>query len=296
MGLSPFDSLTTDHCWQPMKPAEPAKILLLAQSPEKTGLWTDMLRATSACLWAGQSAAPDHQRPEVVVTDANPVVEGDCAVVRIGAGDPADVNLPDPPSPRELQLACRLLAEIVRLRRQQRATAEAQHRLHAQAFTDPLTGLANRRAWDQALAERFALVDDSRSLCLAIFDLDLFKQVNDCHGHAAGDEVLKTVATAICQTLRQEDFVARLGGDEFGLLIWVAEPGIAQAVVERVRSILPQRLAEAVVRRVTSSAGVAVATAADAFATGPDRLFARADEALRRAKQEGRDRTVCASD
>ncbi len=177
----------------------------------------------------------------------------------------------------------------MRLRRRERAISEVRRRLYNDAFSDPLTGLSNRRAWDKALRERLKAASDSRRLCLAIFDLDHFKQINDAFGHAAGDEVLKAVASGICEQLRQDDFVARIGGDEFGLLIWVSDLGIAETVVERVRGALPERLTAMGVRRVTASAGIAGVDSAGSHG-GPGELFARADEALRRAKQEGRDR------
>jgi len=274
-----------------IKPPESVKILLLAETAENVRLWTEMLGPISACIWLDSASIPQDQKPEVIITDGTPMFEGDYGVIRIGSDAPADVNLPNRPSPRELQLACRLLAEIVRLRHRELSFTELQHRLYTEAFTDPLTGLPNRRAWDQTLRERLGAATDSRCLCLAIFDLDHFKQVNDAFGHAAGDEVLKSVASAICENLRQGDFVARIGGDEFGLLIWVSDPGIAPAVVERVRTALPDRLIASRVNRVTASAGLACASTI-ILPLNPGTLFAQADEALRRAKQEGRDRTV----
>ena len=274
-----------------LKSPESVKILLLAETAENIRLWAEMLSPISASIWLDSASIPADQQPEVVVADGTPVFEGDGGVIRIGSDAPADVNLPESPSPRELQLACRLLAEIVRLRRRERAITEVGHRLYADAFTDPLTGLSNRRAWDKTLRERLKAITDSRCLCLAIFDLDHFKQINDDFGHAAGDEVLKSVARAICERLRQDDFVARIGGDEFGLLIWVSDPAIAPSVVERVRTALPDRLTASGIRRVTASAGVAGVGSSDP-PTSPGEIFAKADDALRRAKQEGRDRTV----
>jgi diguanylate cyclase (GGDEF)-like protein len=233
---------------------------------------------------------PADQQPDVIVTDGTPVVEGDIGIVRIGSDLPADVNLPSGTSPRELQLACHLLAEIVRLRRRELAITELQRRFYTEAFTDHLTGLSNRRAWDQTLRERLDAVTDSRCLCLAVFDLDHFKEINDAYGHVAGDEVLKSIASAICESLRQGDFVARIGGDEFALLIWVTNPEMAPAVVERVRVSLPDRLTQSGVHRVTTSAGLACVSKIDVNIT-PSILYAHADEALRRAKQEGRNRT-----
>jgi diguanylate cyclase (GGDEF)-like protein len=314
------------------KKPESVKILLLAETAEKIRHWSEILQPISDNIWLDWAAIPADQQPEVIITDGTPVFEGDNGVIRIGGNSPGDcpdfrghhpdtdgatwegwsrwsamvdengtapfcgpspayVNLPADASPRELQLACRLLAEIVRLRRKELAITLVQHRLFAEAFTDPLTGLANRRAWDQLLRERLDAVTDVRCLCLAIFDLDHFKQINDAYGHAAGDEVLKSVASGICESLRQGDFVARIGGDEFGLLIWVPNLDIAPDVVERVRSALPDRLTKSGIHRVTASAGLA-GISATSPATNPSALFALADEALRRAKQEGRNRTV----
>ena len=273
------------------KPAESVKILLLAERAEYIRLWAEMLSPISACIWLDSASIPADQQPEVVVADGTPVFEGDGGVIRIGSDAPADVNLPESPSARELQLACRLLGENVRLRRRERAITEVRRRLYNDAFTDTLTGLSNRRAWDKTLRERLKAITDSRCLCLAIFDLDHFKQINDAFGHAAGDEVLKSVARVICERLRQDDFVARIGGDEFGLLIWISDPGIAPAVVERVRTALPDRLIASGVHRVTASAGLA-GVSLKTPSTNPSEIFAQADEALRRAKQEGRDRIV----
>jgi diguanylate cyclase (GGDEF)-like protein len=273
------------------KSPESVKILLLAETAENIRLWTEMLGPISACIWFDSASIQQDQQPDVVITDGTPVFEGDCGVIRIGSDAPADVNLPDRPSPRELQLACRLLAEIVRLRRRELSFTELQHRLYTEAFTDALTGLPNRRAWDQTLRERMGEITDSRCLCLAVFDLDHFKHINDAFGHVAGDEVLKSVALAMCKSLRQGDFVARIGGDEFGLLIWVSDPGIAPVVVERVRTALPDQLTASGIHRVTASAGLACASSITP-PVNPGTLFAQADEALRRAKQEGRNRTV----
>jgi diguanylate cyclase (GGDEF)-like protein len=284
---------------------ESVKILLLSESAENIRLWMEMLRPKSACIWPDSASVPQDERPDVIVTDAAPVIEGDGGVIRIGNDAQADVNLPERPSPGELQLACRLLAEIVRLRRRESSFAELQRRLYTEAFTDPLTGLPNRRAWDQTLHERMNRPKRDSSifldmkigtvpcLCLAIFDLDHFKQVNDDFGHAAGDEVLKATASGICEGLRQGDFVARIGGDEFGLLIWVPDPAAARAVIERVRSALPDRLTASGIHRATASAGLACADSA-VLPVNAGALFTQADQALRRAKQEGRDRTITA--
>ncbi len=177
-------------------------------------------------------------------------------MVRIGSDGPADVRLSADCSDRELALACQLLAQIVRLRRRERQAAEIRRELSVQALSDALTGLPNRRAWDLALTERAgAAAGGARQLCLAILDLDHFKQINDIHGHLAGDEVLRATGQGVYDNLRQDNFVARLGGDEFGLLLWVPDNAVALAVIERVRTALPGHYQRAGLPGLTASAG-----------------------------------------
>jgi diguanylate cyclase (GGDEF)-like protein len=275
------------------------QILILASQPEAARRWAAMLQGAQFQVWMAGQETPQDEGPEVIVTDRGPIDRHDCGVVRIeaeaaGPTDPADVQLPADATARELQLACRLLAQIVRLRRADRFRAELQQRLLDEAMTDPLSGLPNRRAWDQAVAKRLPAASTARRLCLAILDLDHFKRINDAYGHAAGDEVLRAAGQAVRDGLRQDDFVARLGGDEFGLLLWVPDEATAAVVVERVRAELPARLSRHGTHAVTASAGYHLAPET-ASATGLpccDALFAAADAALRAAKQQGRNRTV----
>lgn len=158
------------------------------------------------------------------------------------------------------------------------------------AATDPLTGVANRRAFDAALDR---LLARGGPACVAIIDLDHFKRVNDRHGHEAGDRVLIAFAELARGCLRDGDLVARLGGEEFGVLLPGADIGHARRVCERVRTkvgLTPIDVEGATVR-VTVSAGLAAVTA---DATRAEVLRA-ADEALYRAKEEGRDRLKLAA-
>lgn len=213
------------------------------------------------------------------------------SLVRIGGSGPADVCLPSEFPPRELQTACRLLAQVARLKLQVRNRQELNHQLLRQALTDPLTGLPNRRAWDELVGPRLALPLPSTSrFCMAIVDLDHFKAINDTFGHPVGDEVLRMTANALRDSLRQGDLVARLGGDEFGLLLRLPNPTIAATVVQRVRTNVGAQTQRAGVPPLTASIGYCLAApAADLSA---DSLLAAADEALRRAKQEGRNRVA----
>ena len=165
-------------------------------------------------------------------------------------------------------------------------------RLHGlverQALVDGLTGLANRRAAAEALraeAARAKRLETPLSVVLA--DLDGFKEVNDEHGHAVGDEVLRVFAEVLRETLRESDVAGRWGGEEFLLLLPGADEEGAAQLAERVRVGLAAREIPGVPRlRVTASFGVAEY----AGETNTEQLVAMADSALYRAKDGGKDR------
>ncbi|MDW5593853.1 GGDEF domain-containing protein [Conexibacter stalactiti] len=172
--------------------------------------------------------------------------------------------------------------------------------LEDQARVDPLTGLLNRRGFEERIElERRRAQRDRSSLAVATFDVDHFKAVNDVHGHDAGDRVLAWVARVLTEHVRGIDVVARLGGEEFVVLLPRTEADGALALGERVREALTTtpplsgRDRAGVVRdlRVTISGGVAAAVApADVQA-----LLDAADRALYEAKRSGRDRVLPAA-
>jgi diguanylate cyclase (GGDEF)-like protein len=167
------------------------------------------------------------------------------------------------------------LSELVR----QRELLAA--RLELTARTDALTGLPNRRAWDQELEREILHAARTETpLCMALLDLDYFKQFNDLNGHPAGDAHLKEVASLWRDQLRSADLIARYGGEEFAILLTATDAAQAEQVVETLRRRVP--LDE------TVSAGIAQW---DGVESGPE-LFARADRALYEAKRSGRDRSV----
>ena len=165
-------------------------------------------------------------------------------------------------------------------------------RLHGmverQALVDGLTGLANRRAASDALhaeAARAERLETQLSVVLA--DLDEFKEVNDLHGHAVGDEVMRVVAEVLRETLRESDVAGRWGGEEFLLLLPGADEEGAAQLAERVRVALAARSIPSVPGlRVTASFGVAEY----AGETNTEQLLEAADGALYRAKRAGKDR------
>ncbi|TFG69097.1 MAG: GGDEF domain-containing protein [Thermomicrobiales bacterium] len=160
----------------------------------------------------------------------------------------------------------------------------------ADATTDALTGLPNRRYFDEfcELLARRRRSDDAVGVLM--IDIDRFKVLNDTHGHATGDEVLRAVGGAIVSAVREDDVPARYGGEEFVVLLRNPSPAIALEVGERVRSsVAGLDLSRLGVAAVTVSVGVAVARQAEQPIGD---LTARADEALYRAKRAGRDRVV----
>jgi diguanylate cyclase (GGDEF)-like protein len=165
-------------------------------------------------------------------------------------------------------------------------------RLHGmverQALVDGLTGLANRRAASDALHAEAARAERLETpLAVVLADLDEFKEVNDVHGHAVGDEVLRVVAQVLRETLRESDVAGRWGGEEFLLLLPGADEEGAAQLAERVRVALAARSIPNVPGlRVTASFGVAEY----AGETNTEELLEAADGALYRAKRAGKDR------
>ena len=163
----------------------------------------------------------------------------------------------------------------------------------ARAATDPLTGLPNRRYFDEfcgLLARRRRTGD---AVGVLMIDIDRFKALNDNFGHAVGDEVLRAVAGAIAAAVRDDDVPARVGGEEFAVLLRNPGDGVAAEVGERVRQAVGALdLRRVGVDRVSVSVGVAVAQGADE-AIG--QIVDRADRALYRAKRTGRDRVITAA-
>lgn len=163
-----------------------------------------------------------------------------------------------------------------------------ERRLDFLARHDELTGLLNRRAGLARLEEEIARSRrHDTPLCVAIGDIDHFKQVNDHHGHGVGDRVLQGAAEVMQHALRRYDVLARLGGEEFLMILPDAPLPQAQQGLERLRRRLAQAVLTSAGLTLTLSTGIA------AFAPGETShaLLERADQALYRAKTEGRNRT-----
>jgi diguanylate cyclase (GGDEF)-like protein len=168
-------------------------------------------------------------------------------------------------------------------------TMADNRRLEELATTDPLTRVLNRRA----LADRLAIEMDrarryASELAILLIDIDYFKRVNDTAGHLAGDEVLCQVANCIQSAVRTVDIVARYGGEEFVLILPETSPVGAATFAERLRAGIEAQefVAGGAPNRLTVSIGLSTFPAADIASA--DDFFARADAAMYRAKQSGR--------
>lgn len=162
--------------------------------------------------------------------------------------------------------------------------------------TDELTGLANRRLLADTGARIVSICRRAGQPCACLMlDLDHFKHINDVHGHATGDEVLRRLAAAVMATVRSSDFAVRMGGEEFAIIAPNTDAPHAMALAERLRRNAERiELHQAgLLVPVTISVGVAGMTATPRYGAGPlEDLLARADHALYRAKQAGRNRVV----
>ena len=164
-----------------------------------------------------------------------------------------------------------------------------------QAMFDTLTNVPNRLSYEQKIEEEFSRWQRNHSsLALAIWDIDLFKRINDSYGHKAGDKVLKTIAQLLNKRIRKSDFFARYGGEEFVMLLpeTAAEEALklADNLRESIKNCSFHYQGEDV--SVTVSCGISNFTRGDTI----DQVFERADKALYTAKDQGRNRCVSSSD
>ncbi|MBI6942104.1 diguanylate cyclase [Pseudomonas putida] len=193
---------------------------------------------------------------------------------------------------REQELAGRLqgLAERV-ANMEQEALGYREHleEQRQKALIDPLTGLPNRAAWsEQVERELLDWHENGGHLAMAILDLDHFKRINDSYGHLAGDKVLKIVADQLRKRLRGRDFIARFGGEEFVLLLPQTSPAAGAKIAEGLRAAIEACPFHFKGERVVITASIGLS----AFRSGErgDQVLKRADAALYRAKDLGRNR------
>lgn len=177
--------------------------------------------------------------------------------------------------------------EIAALRRKLEET-------RAEAMTDGLTGIANRKRFDALLREGAShAMETGTPLTLLMLDIDHFKQFNDTHGHVVGDQVLRLVGRTLTECLRDTDVPARFGGEEFAVILRETELENAREIAERIRKRLNQKR---VTRRASGEdigvVTISIGAASYDYGEPMTTLVARADQALYRAKQKGRNRVV----
>jgi len=180
-----------------------------------------------------------------------------------------------------------------RVKKRTQALEETNSLLESLSTTDSLTGISNRRNFDIKLAREYSRAVRYKSLlsCI-IFDIDLFKQVNDTYGHLYGDEVLRMIGQTLSKHLRAHDIFARYGGEEFVVLLPEANLQHAHKVSEKLRLLISGNVIEKddVRTKVTVSLGVAEFDP-KTMSSGND-LVSAADDALYQAKRTGRNKTV----
>lgn len=191
-----------------------------------------------------------------------------------------------------LSFVAKWISELrVRVSRQARELQAAIDKLEEMATHDVLTGAFNRRIMTEMLELELTRVGRDSPLCVALIDLDHFKQINDCQGHQAGDAVLMALAAHATGQLRQIDKLSRWGGEEFLLMLPAITLANAFIAVERVRETFEAlRLPDRPQLKATFSAGLAQARPGETL----EQLVERADHALYAAKHQGRNRCVMA--
>ena len=221
-------------------------------------------------------ARDDVQRIGVVSMLFEPIVQNDVTVGVLTAGWDKRVDDVEGTTAQAVTLLATEAAVAIE-------RADLLAGLNEMAETDELTGLPNRRAWDQIIRRAVGYAARThRALCVAVVDLDHFKAYNDEHGHLAGDRLLKAAAARWRTALRASDTLARYGGEEFAIVLPGCSALEATAVLERLRVVTPEEQ--------TCSVGLAEWRPGESYGD----LVARADEALYAAKRSGRDGLVLA--
>ncbi len=239
-------------------------------------------------------ARPDERFLPVIILSVKSDVDSKVAGLRIGADD----FISKPFAEQEILARCAAMLRIKKLQDQLRSTRRS---LEEQSVTDALTGLKNRRFFDERFPEEFRRAQRyGDPVSLMMIDLDHFKQVNDQFGHQMGDVVLRDAAQVIKASVRDPDICARYGGEEFAVILPKTHLSGALTVAERVWRGLKEKVyrqevpavgqAGMVEVRVTASIGLAFFPSKDILSA--ELLVKFADEALYQAKRSGRN-NIC---
>jgi diguanylate cyclase (GGDEF)-like protein len=225
-------------------------------------------------------------------------VEGNVEVMDLGSRNGTFVN-GDPISRVTLRDGDKIQiggASILKFSYQDELDEACQRNLYESATRDPLTHAVNRRGFEEALAKEYAFSRrHGRPLSVVAVDVDHFKRVNDTHGHAAGDFVLKRIADVIARSIRCEDLFARIGGEEFVLLLRDIPTEAAVQCAERLRAAVERTAIEREGVRIPTTVSLGVATYDAGSYASPKVLVEAADAALYEAKAAGRNRVCTAA-
>ncbi|NDD28562.1 MAG: GGDEF domain-containing protein [Proteobacteria bacterium] len=303
MGKNDADDVCTTHIARPLRGAAQSRErlpCLLMVSGERTG---ELIPLEAAETVAGRGSRADihldfdsvsrlharfvrHPNGQIDLVDlgsTNGTYVDGAPIERVTLKDGDTIGLGD--------------VEAFRFGRYAENEKNLQHQLYLAATRDGLTDVLNRRHFMLRLRQEFQLaLRTGDPLCVSMIDIDYFKQVNDRHGHATGDRVLRGVAGRIRKQLRSYDLVGRYGGEEFSLVLRHTDPEQALQVVDRVRLSVAQEPLDAPTDaegRVEVTISVGLASLDVNHIHTPEALLELADQALYLAKQSGRNRVMC---
>lgn len=213
--------------------------------------------------------------------------------LNIGADDYLSKPFADEELDARIFAALRVKAAEIELKKRNTELQSMLHHVEALAITDPLTGLYNRRRFDDVLKREFAITKryNTPLSCLMV-DVDHFKRINDLYGHDAGDRVLCGVASRLTARLREVDTAARFGGEEFAILLPQTPKQGAMVVAERMAALVRREHFEFEDGSASVTVSVGVAEGGDVTGNSPEGLVKAADSALYLAKSRGRDQVI----
>lgn len=225
----------------------------------------------------------------VIMTTVRGAVSDKVEGLQVGADDYLAKPLEDRELEARIYAALRTQAARLELKKRNLQLEEMLHSAESLAITDSLTGLFNRRRFCDVARREFAItVRYGHPLSCVMVDLDHFKLINDSHGHAAGDTVLRDVAQALCQNLREVDVACRYGGEEFAILLPHTSKENGRVVAERMAQRIRRLSCDFDGKTITVTASFGVASASDVASGNWEDLIRAADTALYQAKRGGR--------
>ena len=245
----------------------------------------------AVCRWLKMS--PESRDIPIIMLTVRGELQERVEGLNVGADD----YLPKPFADEELDArifaALRVKAKARELEKRNSELQSMLHHVEALAITDPLTGLFNRRRFDDVLAREFALTRRyATPLSCLMIDIDHFKRINDLYGHDAGDRVLSGVASRITTRLREVDTAARFGGEEFAVLLPQTPKQGATVVAERIAAMIRGEHFEFAEGSASVTVSIGVADCRDVAGGAPEALVKAADSALYLAKSLGRNQVV----